>query len=488
VAATVAAALLVVAAGCTAPRPRLRGGAALLLVGVGAATLLHGGPLRPAPHGRELLAERESRYQFLQVQRTTAEQAPRRTLLVINEGLDSFHSLYIEGTALTGGAYYDWHALAPLLAGDGTRPPGLRALSIGDAAGSMRAVYAGVHPSARVDGVDIDPECLALGEQFFAAQKAAGDHFAVDGRVFLARATAQWHVIHVDAYAHQVYVPAHLASREFFDLARRRLLPDGVLACNVGALRADDPVLLAIGTTMAKVFGHALALHVPASRNVLLVARNGQPPQPGKLSQFVFGDERLHPADTAAWRRIVGLASDPGAWTDVATGGAVLEDDRPALDRMLHDSYLQRGDTGHLLTCSGDLEPAGAELSAFAHAQARRWGEVLVAVERSKAPTAYLRELAGDARWSLRQMASAVTEYEAGLSHTNEPTATARLQDKIAAAGEELAPIRAAERTATHLRWLQVLVVGVLLGLMAAAHRMSSTPAAPSVSVSVAAR
>ena len=37
----------------------------------------------------------------------------------------------------------------------------------------------------------------------------------------------RWHVIHVDAYAHQVYVPAHLASREFFAACRERLLPGG---------------------------------------------------------------------------------------------------------------------------------------------------------------------------------------------------------------------------------------------------------------------
>ena len=52
-------------------------------------------------------------------------------------------------------------------------------------------------------------------------------------------------VVTVDGvdFRHQVYVPAHLASREFFAAVHERLEPGGVLACNNGALRPDDPVL-----------------------------------------------------------------------------------------------------------------------------------------------------------------------------------------------------------------------------------------------------
>ena len=97
--------------------------AALVITAVTAA--LHAGPLRPAVRG-ELLAERETEYQLLQVVRRSPEDGPERTLLLINEGLDSYHSLAIADSALTGGAYYDWHAIAPLLAGDGQRPEDLR--------------------------------------------------------------------------------------------------------------------------------------------------------------------------------------------------------------------------------------------------------------------------------------------------------------------------------------------------------------------------
>ena len=122
--------------------------------------------------------------------------------------------------------------------------------------------------------MDIDAETMALGDELFPGAKATGRRFAMDGRLFLRHAEEQWDVIHVDAYAHQVYVPAHLASVEFFQDAYARLAPGGVLACNVGALSYEDPVLRAIAGTVADVFEDVLVLLVPSSRNALLIARS----------------------------------------------------------------------------------------------------------------------------------------------------------------------------------------------------------------------
>jgi spermidine synthase len=462
-----AAGLLIVGGFAVAGSGARRGAAAVLFVLIATSAVLHGGPLRPPPAGRELLAERESRYQFLQVLRDAVPDGADRTVLVINEGLDSFHSIDIAGSALTGGAYYDWQAVAPLLAGDGQRPDDLRALSIGDAAGSLRSVYAGVHPGARVDGVDIDPLTGELGRQFFDGAKAAGDAFVVDGRVFVARTERRWNVIHVDAYAHQVYVPAHLASREFFAETKRCLLPDGVVACNVGALHASDPVLRAIGTTMAAVFGHAIAFAVPASRNFVLVARNGSPPEPSRLADFEFGGENLVTADLEHWRGIVAAAADPVAWIDVGTGGELLVDDRPVLDQLLYSAgYLNRRDDGIVVLCEGVTDAAGAEATAYADRVARRWDAVLQTVRGSRRETAFLRRLAGDARWGLRQMASAVAEYERGLQLEPDAATRAGLEQSRDAALQQLVPLQRADWFSTRNAWL---AVGTAIGMCASA-------------------
>lgn len=414
------------------------------LVVLASGTLL-GSPFRPVGPGKRLLAEVESRCQFLQVQQEVDREGRERVQLVINEGLDSFHSLAIRGSAFTQ-AYYDWHALAPLLAGDGVRPPGLRALSIGDAAGTLRAVYAAVHPGAVVDAVDIDAATMELGERFFPGPKASGGAFVVDGRVFLANSREQWHVIHVDAYAHQVYVPAHLASREFFAAARQRLLPGGVIACNVGAIDLDDPVLHAIGATLHAEFGNAMALLVPGSRNALLVARTGPPLQPALLAPLVSERIGRHDADAEHWRTVLGSASDPVAWRTIETG-PLLVDDRPKLDRLLLDSYVAVVDAGELLACSGSEDPVGAESAAFAARSRRDWAGVLAAVRSSRQQTAYLREQAGDARWGQRQLRAAIQEYEVARS-LGEGGAIRRVTLKLATVRELLEPIERAEQVA----------------------------------------
>jgi spermidine synthase len=459
VALAIAGACLFAAAFLVAPKQRTAGAIGMLLVV--ATALLHQGPLRPPLAGRQLLAERETRYQFLQVLREPTETGGNRTLLVINEGLDSYHSVAVDGSAFTDGAYYDWHALAPLLIEPGKLPANLRALSIGDAAGSLRTVYAGVHPGLPVDAVDIDPVCMELGDRYFLGEKATGSRFAMDGRVLLQLATQRWNVIHVDAYAHQVYVPAHLSSREFFTQAERHLLPNGILACNVGALQPDDPVLRAIGTTIASVFGHAIALHVPRSRNFLVIARKGDRPDVSQLAAATPATDRLTATDAAHWREILHTAADPARWSDVGSGGAELHDDRPELDELLNRSYVQRSDRGKVVECQGSMGLVGAEIAANEAARKQAWQDVLKAVATSREPSAYLRELAGDARWSLRELHAAGAEYQAALELKPDAEAGARLRQKAAQLELDRLPQLAAEDAASRNGWLAVGLGGL---------------------------
>ena len=467
IALAVAAGVLLVAAALVAPRNRRGAAGAGLLLGV-AMLFAHGGPLRPTKHGVELLAERETAYQFLQVHKTQPEGEPERTTLVINEGLDSFHSLAIDGSAFTQGAYYDWHSIAPLLAGDGKRPDGARALSVGDAAGTLRQIYAAVHPGMDVDAVDIDAETMALGDEFFTAKKADGGRYAVDGRVFLERSKQQWHVIHVDAYAHQVYVPAHLASKEFFEAAYARLHDGGILACNVGALSLDDAVLEAVAATVGTVFEDVQAFLVPASRNALLVARRKLPLAPERLSVASLATDNLHQADRKIWHGIVSACADASSWHRITSKQPILVDDQPLLDELLFASYVDRTDPRTMVACSGPRAPNDAEQVAFDALQAGEWQGVLDAVAASSQETALLRQFAGDARWYRRELHSAEIEYRAGLAASPSEQVRAALDGRLQGAREQLKPIEAAETAASRNGWLAGLMtlIGVaLIGL-----------------------
>jgi hypothetical protein len=172
---------------------------------------------------------------------------------------------------------------------------------------------------------------------------------------------------------------------------------------------------------MAQAFGHALALQVPDSRNVLLVARAGQAPQPATLASTRPGPERLNDADRAHWQQLLQTAANVAFWRDLSSGAPVLDDDRPVLDALLAASYVQRNDAAQAIACSGRVEVAGAEAIAYAARAVRDWSGVLAAAGSSATASAQLREWCGDARWGLRQLRAAAAEYRAGLALQPEP-------------------------------------------------------------------
>ncbi len=465
------AALIVVCAGLAQGRIRAAAAALLPL----ACALLPLGAMRPAPPGAELLAEVESGYQFLQVLRTP-EPVPATTRLAINEGLDSFHSIAIEGTDWTGRRYYDWHAVAPFLAGDGKRPEPLRVLSLGAAAGTFARLYAAAHPGAVVDGVEIDPAVIALGEQWFGGRKSPGDVWALDARVFVNRARAQYDVVLLDAYERQIYIPPQLASRQFFTRLQQVLAPGGVVSVNVGGLRFDDRVPQSIAATMAAVFGDAWLFKVPRSRNLLVVARHEQPLLPPRALAAVSGV-------APELRELVDTMARPEAWRRVEPGGLVLDDDKPLLDE-LHDLSYRRDHLQGPLPIAGRLTADEADRRA---SEALAQGDpetALAVVADAEQETARLRYLAGDARWWLRDLAGARAEYEAALRLTSDEELRSLLTGRRIGVGEELAgserATAVAQRNGTvaifaFLPW--VVLVGILLLRLRGAQGVGVSPA-----------
>ena len=74
-----------------------------------------------------------------------------------------------------------------------------------------------------------------------------------DARPWLRRSEGGFDVIMVDAYR-QPYIPFYLATREFFELARDRLAPGGVVVVNAGHPEGNDDLEKVLSATMAEVF------------------------------------------------------------------------------------------------------------------------------------------------------------------------------------------------------------------------------------------
>ena len=317
-------------------RAALRGGLAALALVLPALALSR---LRPPPPraGATLLAAGESAYQSVRVLETSSEAGPLRTLEV-NEGFDSFQSVWQPAPGLLPpGYYYNLFALPPWWEGGGGR---WRVLVVGLGAGTAWRVLEGSLPPGRAlaaEGVELDPLVVAYGRRWMDLADERADRLALagwDGRAALRALDGAYDQILVDAYANQVEIPAHLSTREFFAELRGRLRPGGWLCANVGSFGLDDPVVLALGATVASAFERrVLAVRVPFSRNcVLFVRRDDDPPVPADARWTTEG-----PLEDLQRRLAV-----PGATRSIGPDDArVLLDDRNEIEELQRRSIAE---------------------------------------------------------------------------------------------------------------------------------------------------
>jgi spermidine synthase len=224
-----------------ASAPLLGGRGLAAAAAVGALLVVPPGVVK-ASEGR-ILHEQESRYQFVQV----VERGGVRRLY-LNEGV-AVHSVYRPDTVLTGG---EWDALLAIPALLDREPRSLAML--GNAGGTVARAYGVYWPRVEIDGVEIDPAVSEAGRRWFGMGENPRLRVVdADARPFLRRTDRRYDLIFVDAY-HQPYVPFYLATREFFELAKSRLTPGGLLALNVATVPGDRRLRDELAGTVAAVF------------------------------------------------------------------------------------------------------------------------------------------------------------------------------------------------------------------------------------------
>ena len=214
--------------------------------------------------GSRVIYETDTEYQYARV----VQDADGTRKLELNEG-QAVHSIRRPGTVLTGD-YWDEMLVLPFAAGGRGRIP--RSIAIlGNAAGTTARAYGHFFPATRIDAVDIDGELTEIGRRFFDLRAPRLHTHAADARPFLRRTKQRYDVIVVDAYR-QPYIPFYLATREFFELARDRLRPGGVLLINVGHPEGSDRLEQVLGATLAAAFPTVLRDPSEDTNSVLLAS------------------------------------------------------------------------------------------------------------------------------------------------------------------------------------------------------------------------
>ena len=146
-------------------------------------------------------------------------------------------------------------------------------LIIGLAAGTVARQATAVFGDIPIDGFEIDPAIIEVGRQYFGMTMPNLNAIAEDGRVGLERSNQTYSIIAVDAYR-PPYIPPHLTTREFFQLAQHHLTSDGVLVVNVGRSPTDRTLVDQIASTIQTIFPSVYLVDVPESFNTMIYATN----------------------------------------------------------------------------------------------------------------------------------------------------------------------------------------------------------------------
>ncbi|MCG3135596.1 MAG: hypothetical protein HMLKMBBP_03317 [Planctomycetes bacterium] len=324
------------------------------------ADRLPGRAAPPLPDGTaSVLVERETPYQYVSVREDSYRDGVHR-MLTINEGVYTYHSFEVVGRVLTQSRYYDDYSCMPALVDlpDGAT---LRGAVVGLACGVTPRQWShfwGDRYRLDVDGAEIDPAIIELGRKHFHLPPAGEPwlrSYPMDGRHMLAALGARgrrWHMIAIDAFANELYIPFHLGTVEFFELCRDTLEPGGIMAMNVYADRADAPNVAALENTVAAAFGHCVRVRQTWGGNFLLLARRGRPEdarnaaEPPDLRRLVPSrlEERFGKPAIAEWDGLLALCGRiPWAATIVRYDSAkpLLTDDHSPLE-SLTDEFLSR--------------------------------------------------------------------------------------------------------------------------------------------------
>lgn len=286
-----------------------------------------------------LLASAQSTYQSLRVvEFGTGESRTRQ--LQVNEGFDSFQSVWQPQTGLLPSGYYYNFFCPPAWWAGATEHWNTLVLGLG--AGTTWRVLDGTLPPGlqmHATGIEIDAKAIELARRWMDMPPESPDRRVLDGwdaRAGLSQLQGRFNEIVLDTYANQMEIPPHLCSLEFFEEVNEALAVGGFLAVNIGGFGFDDPVVSTLANTAARAFGSpALVVRVPFSRNYVAYLRRGAPlPMPGS-EEWAVGPEGL--------QALLKPVAIEGAWQVFdGTGEVLLTDNRSDMEQLQRASIELR--------------------------------------------------------------------------------------------------------------------------------------------------
>jgi spermidine synthase len=150
-------------------------------------------------------------------------------------------------------------------------------LAAGTTARQMTAVYGDIP----IDGFELDPKIVEVGQKYFGMTMPNLNIHIGDGRLGLEESPYKYDIIAVDAYR-PPYIPAHMTTQEFFTIVASHLTEDGVLTINSASVPGDRRLINGLATTMGTIFPSIYTMDIPGTLNTMIFATR----QPTKAEDF----------------------------------------------------------------------------------------------------------------------------------------------------------------------------------------------------------
>jgi spermidine synthase len=293
---------------------------------------------QPIKTSANQIFETESAYNYIQV----LEENGYR-MLRLNEG-QGIHSMW-HRTELDYQGPWEQFLAAPFFNASLYTPDRVKRIAIiGLAAGTLARQASEVFDSVKIDGFEIDPKIIEVGQQYFGMNLPNLNAIAQDGRYGLAQSQGEYDLIAIDAYR-PPYIPWHMTTQEFFELVDQKLTDNGSLAINVGRAPDDRRLIDGLVATLKTVFPSVYVMDIPNTFNSMIYATR-QPTSIENLYQNYLENqtaEELPDLLARVLERMV-VYQQP-----LPSAGTIFTDDRAPIEWLTNNLVLN-------YIFSGDLE------------------------------------------------------------------------------------------------------------------------------------
>ena len=298
---------------------------ALTLLMVAANLWVSQRPIRAVEFG-EFVYETESSENYIQVSKRGEQY-----LLSLNDG-HAIHSIYDPTNLLTQGPW-DYFMTGPLFVPQSGAAAIDNALIIGLAAGTASKQITSGYGPIPIDGVELDPEIVRVGRQYFDMNEPNLNVIVNDGRYVLRTTDTRYDLIAVDAYQ-QPYIPFQLTTREFFQDVSNAMTDSGVAVMNVGRTATDYRLVDVIASTMKDVFPNVYLVDTERYANTMVIATKS----PSDIATFAESVEEQ--PEGSLLRTIGDRALQTGNIREVTEVTTVFTDDHAPVQRVVDQMII----------------------------------------------------------------------------------------------------------------------------------------------------